>query len=720
MERVPSRPLVPRWRSVGTKLAGATVGVLFLATGLVFSYTSRVERERVLSAKEQTGKVVIALLAQGAQAPVAFDDTKGVEEQVALFLSVPSVVDAAVFGLDATGNASRLGQSSREPLEEGFDLSSARGLAGGVQRGKAQILVQAPILSPRGLPVGVARLVFTLADEKAAIAQTQRRALFGAIALGVGLAVVLIALTRSLIVRRLGALAHAAGKLQRGEHAEVAVRGDDEVSALASAFRAMSGAIEAREAEILRRSADMRRVLDNVDAGFLTVDLEGRMSAERSRVLERWFGRADDEDFFAYLTKLSPIAAHTMKNGWRDIADDFMPLEVILDQLPSRIDDAQGRSFSFGYTPIHGDPKDESAPPIGIVVSVNEITQAVKREAVERAQREAMAVFRRLQNDRSGFRLFVAEATRLMAAIRTGSGGRDALTRDLHTLKGNASVYELEALAATCHALEDRIADEQLDELAPEDLARLEAAWGEFFALFNDLGGGEHRLEISLDEYERLLADVRRGTAPSELEERIRALSEEPARVYLSRASHQAHAIARRVGKSIQVDLSVTPPDLRLDETTWHPIWLAVPHLLRNALDHGVEDGDSRRAAGKSTTGRLQLRLVEDDDVVRLSVTDDGRGIDWEKLRSVAERRGLPALSREDLVEALFTDEVTTRTDVSETSGRGVGTSAMRSAVRAAGGRIDVSSERGVSTTFVLEVPRLRSPHVLVEDSRAA
>lgn len=691
-----ARPL----RSVGTKLAGATLAILAAVAVVFYVYVSRVERERVLGAREATGVAVTGLFARGVEAAVAFDDAKGVEEEIGRLLSAPSVVHASVFGLDPSGTPTALGSGGAEQPASSFDLSAERGLVGGVQRGPEQLLVEAPILSPAGKPLGFTRVAFSLAEDNAVISRTQRRALWGSALFGLGLATLMIALSRSLIVRRLGALAAAARRLQRGEHAAIEVRGDDEVASLADAFRAMSSAIESRELEIKRRNTELRRVLDNVDAGFLTVDRDGKMAQERSRILDTWFGAAESDDFFAWFETFAPIAAHSLKNGWRDIADDFMPIEVILDQLPARIE-VRDRTFALGYTQIL-----EGEQLAGVVVSITDGTAEVRRKAAERAQHEAMTVFRRQLDDRAGFGRFVADGKRILAELRGFDTDRPTKLRLLHTLKGNAGVYELESIASACHALEDRLADEGGADLAPELMAKLEAAWSTLHNLFTELGGNTApAIEISIPEY-RALSEAIANAAPA-LSDQVAALANEPARVSLARAAQQARAIGRRLGKpDVRVRVSV-PPELRLDVDQWKSIWLNLPHLLRNALDHGIEPSDARSAAGKDAAGNIRLAIVEASDTKSLAlvVSDDGAGIDWDKLRKAAAKRGLPNDTQADLVAALFADEVSTRDDVSEISGRGVGTNAVRAAVELLGGRIHVASERGRGTTFTLEIP---------------
>jgi two-component system chemotaxis sensor kinase CheA len=687
-----ARPL----KSVGIKLAGATLAILSVVATIAFLYVSRAERERALHARESTAVTVASLFAQSVQAPVAFADSTGVAEEVERFVYAPTVIEASVVGIDPSGAHVELGRKSRESLEPGLDLAPEHV---GVQRGREQILVQTPIVSPTGRVLGLARVAFSLAEDNRLIARTERSALVGTMLVGLGLAAALIALTRSLIVRRLAALANAVRALQRGEPATVDVNGEDEIASLADVFRSMSSAIEAREREISRRNSDLRRVLDNVDAGFLTVDRDGKMSDERSKVLESWFGEPESSDFFAYVGQFSRVAAHALRNGWRDIAEDFMPLEVILDQLPSRLD-LRERSFALGYSPVL-----EGDVVTSLVVSITDVTAQVQHEASQRAQRQALAVYRILIEDRSGFENFLKEGDRLISGLRARTAGRDVVLRNLHTLKGNAAIYELETIASICHELEDQLAE----ELGTCDSSRLVEAWFDLLLVVSDLGGGQReRIEMSRDEYQGLVDAISRGAAHADLVRRVEAFSNEPGRIALGRAAQQTRAIARRLGKTaVRVEITA-PPDLRLDAEIWQPIWLAVPHVLRNALDHGIEGGVERARLGKAREGRITLSLVASDGATTLRIQDDGAGIDWAGVRRAAEQRGLPVATATDLEAAIFEDRVSSRQTVTETSGRGVGMSAVREVVEAAGGRVTVASERGVGTTFSLELPTAR------------
>jgi two-component system chemotaxis sensor kinase CheA len=126
-------------------------------------------------------------------------------------------------------------------------------------------------------------------------------------------------------------------------------------------------------------------------------------------------------------------------------------------------------------------------------------------------------------------------------------------------------------------------------------------------------------------------------------------------------------------------------------------------HLVRNAVDHGVETAKQRAERGKGQAILAFSARLSGAEVC-IEVEDDGAGIDWERVRSLAHARGLPSASRQALADALFAPEFSTRTEVTTTSGRGVGLAAVRTEVERLSGRIEVESEPGRGALFRLRL----------------
>src|SRR6202008_2877164 len=100
----------------------------------------------------------------------------------------------------------------------------------------------------------------------------------------------------------------------------------------------------------------------------------------------------------------------------------------------------------------------------------------------------------------------------------------------------------------------------------------------------------------------------------------------------------------------------------------WPPFWSAFAHVVRNAVDHGVETTEQRIAAGKAERAAVALGIAREESQVVVTISDDGRGIDWERIAAQAKDRGLPNRTPHDLEEALFSDGLSSRGEATATS----------------------------------------------------
>jgi two-component system chemotaxis sensor kinase CheA len=212
------------------------------------------------------------------------------------------------------------------------------------------------------------------------------------------------------------------------------------------------------------------------------------------------------------------------------------------------------------------------------------------------------------------------------------------------------------------------------------------------------------------DHQPRLAEEVHRlhGTV-KDLHDQVMAVRMTPVSVLTDQLPRAARDLARRTGK--QVDVEVQGQRIEIDRAILEEIGDPLLHVLRNAVDHGIEAPHLRLLAGKPATGRIRVSARRERDRVLVEVQDDGKGMDPEKLKRAAVARG--ALSEEAAAalgprEALLLSclpGVSTAEAVSDVSGRGVGMDAVRRAVEAVGGAIEIASAPGAGTRVLLRLP---------------
>jgi two-component system chemotaxis sensor kinase CheA len=269
--------------------------------------------------------------------------------------------------------------------------------------------------------------------------------------------------------------------------------------------------------------------------------------------------------------------------------------------------------------------------------------------------------------------------------------------------RAGAAFGEVSESGGDSHA-RDRGAVQSVVRVELRRLDRLMALTGELViargrlqARAAELGDGE--LEETASRIGRLVGY---------LQDEVLATRMVPAGIIFDRFPRYVRDAARKLGKD--VDFTLDGRDIELDRALLEEIGEPLIHLLRNAVDHGLETRAEREAAGKPVRGRLTLAVERERDGVVIRVSDDGRGVDREAVLVRARSSGLvppetAELSDDELLRVLAASGLSTRESVTELSGRGVGVDAVLSTASRLGGTVDLRTARGRGTTWSLRLP---------------
>jgi two-component system chemotaxis sensor kinase CheA len=192
-----------------------------------------------------------------------------------------------------------------------------------------------------------------------------------------------------------------------------------------------------------------------------------------------------------------------------------------------------------------------------------------------------------------------------------------------------------------------------------------------------------------------------------QIQDSVMSLRAQPIKQAFSRVPRMLRELSSETGK--QVNLEVEGEATEVDKSVIEKIGDPLTHMIRNAVDHGIEKPDERLAAGKPAEGRLLLSAEQKGARILVRVRDDGRGIDRERVLAKAIEKGIVAadavLSDEEIDQLICAPGFSTATTISNISGRGVGMDVVRSNVEALGGRVEIQSEPGRGTTFTMILP---------------
>lgn len=451
-------------------------------------------------------------------------------------------------------------------------------------------------------------------------------------------------------------------------------------------------------AAIRDKTKHARLILDTIGDGYLLANVDGTLTGERSKAVEAVFGTpAPLTRVWDYLQGSDADRA-LFRDAWDELMDRVLSPDIALEQMPAR-KQRDGRTYSIAYhLVLKQDDAIES-----VVLVVNDITAQLQAEEAQAARLEQAEIFQRIVSDPSEFTAFLKEARALLTYLRSASGA--GFARALHTLKGNASLLGATRLATACHAMEDGLHDGA--EPTADARAELEEILESVAQLFEPfVREPKAGIQISSED----LAAIHDATRGSSCHEQIVAMTGRwkgsSLERGLSRLAAKARYLAQRLEKG-DVEIRVEASAVDVPEGALDAIWGPLAHLVRNALDHGVEPTDRRLAQGKTAGATIVLSGSVGNDEIVLAVSDDGSGIDWDAVRARATSAGLPAASQSDLEQAIFSDGFSTRSEASMESGRGVGMGAVVEAASTLGGRVFVRSERGVGSTIGVRLPTL-------------
>lgn len=221
---------------------------------------------------------------------------------------------------------------------------------------------------------------------------------------------------------------------------------------------------------------------------------------------------------------------------------------------------------------------------------------------------------------------------------------------------------------------------------------------------------GQMGNDFAMEKLELLregLAQLERNTR--ELQESVMRIRMLPISFVFNRFPRMIHDLSQRLKKS--VELKISGEQTELDKTVMEKIGDPLVHLVRNAVDHGIEEGDARMAKGKPEVGTVHLNAYHKGGNIVIEIKDDGKGINKEKVFNKAKQQGLipdndPITASDDRVyDFLFHPGFSTADQVSDISGRGVGLDVVRRNIKDLGGSVEIRSELGKGSNFVIRLP---------------
>ena len=426
--------------------------------------------------------------------------------------------------------------------------------------------------------------------------------------------------------------------------------------------------------------------------------------------LRAWKAKPKHKDFANALQR----SLHTLKGSARmaaqaDIGNIAHELEEFILKVSKKIpaeDDFDAmfveldKMAGFFDTEAEKNTEENSQPTIEDDESLH-AGRAVDRKS--QFLRMRAEVLDRLINEAGEVSIIRSRIDREMVGFKQSSHD---LTDSLVRLRGYLRELEIEAetqMQSRMSILQE--ANESFDPLEFDRFTRLQELTRMIAESVNDVGTIQGGLLSNLNQTEAALQQQNRMNR--DLQQGLLGVRMLPFKQISERMQRIVRQTARELKKS--VDLIIEGETTEIDRSVLDRIGAPLEHLLRNAVAHGIEAKNSRVANGKSETGIVRVNVRTVNDEIHIVVSDDGAGVDLEKVKQKAISNQLLVdnanITEDALLSVIFEPGFSTADDVSQIAGRGVGLDVVRNDISGLGGRIDMSSEAGKGSTFNIYLP---------------
>ncbi|MEJ6067262.1 ATP-binding protein [Psychrobacter sp. 16-Bac2893] len=506
------------------------------------------------------------------------------------------------------------------------------------------------------------------------------------------------------------------------------------------------------DAEALAARRETQEIMETVNTGLFLLDKDLNIGQQHSRALNGIIGedRLAGENFADVLRgRISDKDLRTTRQFIEQLynprvkeklVDSLNPLHKVMLHNASGEESTTSRFLDFKFSRVYED-KDIAR----ILVNVNDVSDAVyleQRLEKERSQNDMqiemlttiLNVNPKIINEFiSNTKAHIDKMNNILKNPGSSQfeleGKLKAIYREMHSLKGEASALKLHSFTKIASDAEDKLdALQNQGKLSGNNFLPLAVHLDDLLSLSNTietLGERINQAAPKANNNAKPVMPVKTAPQPSVVQAQVADvattninvdggneidLSDESDNEHLSYYQDFAKDIAVRQGKKIQLN-GHNLAHINIPERLKQPIKEISIQLLRNAVVHGIESPEARQSAGKSAIGSIDLEMQRDSQNLIIALQDDGQGIDYEGIRHklIADGRftqeEVSQMTHGDLLKTLFASGFSTKEHADEDGGRGVGLDVIKALVKEHNGKLNVNTELGKMTRFVITLP---------------
>jgi len=481
---------------------------------------------------------------------------------------------------------------------------------------------------------------------------------------------------------------------------------------------------ESLEDKVREKTAKVTTLLNNAGQGFLIFDKNFIVDNEYSRECEKYLGKEIAKQDIAKVLFSDTSKANFFKSNILDMLniDDIIKQKAILSLLPDELI-LNRRALKLEYK-ILEDSK--------IMLIITNISAKKKLEKRVKKEQDILKmivtiiedsdVFYDLKND---FEYFIKHSKEYIHVKKTSLYNINALYRTIHTFKGSFLQLFMNDTAKHLHDIESKLSEFLVDDISisndeilvflnetisrslmQNDLNNIQELLGQtFLSKDNFLSIDKNIIENIETKYIALLRNNHiESDISNYLLNEIQCLSQKSLKSQLNSYPRLTLQIAQRLQKEVYEFEIIGDENILLPES--YKLFIkSLIHLFRNSVDHGIETPERRIELDKDEIGTISCTFNNDNNKLQIIISDDGAGINVDKIKAqISDKTDITTLKDEEVYMYIFKDSLSTKDEVTQTSGRGVGMSAVKSELEKLNGTVKIQSELNIGTTFVFDI----------------
>lgn len=544
----------------------------------------------------------------------------------------------------------------------------------------------------------------------------------------------------------------AEGNLSSQEKNEIFRQRPDELGSLHRSLdlmrQSLKDLIDNLDLKVKEKTRDISLILEHIPSGLITFNMGGKVGKEYSAITKEFLGVDPSDKQVEEVIYTSKGKSKEFRDVMEMLPDCPMPFEDSMMLAPTGEIMKHGDKaydLEYSYVPIYKEGTNNEYEKIMLIAK--DVTEERALEAEMKFKEHQTEFILKVLKSKEGYINFLKECNRCIKDLNDLSSkildGKPeevvfAAFRSAHTIKGNSSAFGIIELRDSSNDLEGvlmkgRDGEVSVDQVFSKETKKLIQALQEVFkkhikdteSLFGEKFDPNANVqkeftvsESKIDQILMTLQHVGDKELSLKLNHLINEIKLKPIQVFLEPFIDQVSLLAEKLEKQIH-PLEIKGGDILVDTDNLRAFFAAFVHMIRNSVDHGIESVDKRSKANKSDFATISIGVSSDEKNLCIEVSDDGGGINSDVVGNLAVEKGivtkeqLQKMETKEIQLLIFSPGFSTKQEVTNTSGRGVGMDAVKHEVENLEGSIDLESSLGMGTKFRIEIPHQQKsePH---------